>query len=140
MVQAKANGSIVLIEIVKIDHIWAKLKGAWYFSSLDIRTGYHHILIHPDVRPKTAFISPYGKFQWKLVSYGRLMHQAFFLNAMFKLFFEYLDEFFIFYVENIIVYRKTENEHLDHLRKVFKKCCYAGMKLNPLIVISSRYK
>ena len=55
-VQAKCKGSIALIETAKIDHIWAKLKGSRYFSSLNIRSGYHNISIHPDSRPKTAFI------------------------------------------------------------------------------------
>ena len=50
---------------------------------------------------------------------------------MFKLFFEYLDDFLIFYVNDISVYSKTENEHLAHLRKVFEKFHYAGMKLKP---------
>ena len=50
---------------------------------------------------------------------------------MFKLFFEYLYDFHIFYVDDIIVNSKTENEHLAHLRKVFEKFCYAGMKLKP---------
>ena len=45
--------------------------------------------------------------------------------------FEYLDDFLIFYVDDIIVYSKTENEHLVHLRKVFEKFHYAGMKLKP---------
>ena len=84
--QAKSKGSIVLIETAKIDHIWAKLKGARYFSSLDIRSGYHHISIHPDVRPKTAFIFPYGKFQWKRASYGISHAPSVFLSTMFKLF------------------------------------------------------
>ena len=89
MVQAKAKGTIILIEMAKIDHIWAKLKGAQYFSSLDIRAGYHHISIHPDLRPKTAFICPYGKFQWKHVSYSVAYALSIFLNAMFKLFFTF---------------------------------------------------
>ena len=63
IVQAKARGTIALIETAKIGHIWEKLKGARYFSSLDIRAGYDHISIHIDSRPKTAFICPYGKFQ-----------------------------------------------------------------------------
>ena len=50
-VYAKYKGSIVLIEIAKIDHIWAKLKGAWYFSSLDTRSGYHYSSIHPASKP-----------------------------------------------------------------------------------------
>ena len=65
MVQVKAKGTFALIEMAKIDHIWAKFKSAQYFSSLEIRAGYHHISIHLDSRPKTAFICPYGKFQWK---------------------------------------------------------------------------
>ena len=40
------------METAKIDHIWVKPKGAWYFSSLNIRSGYHHISIHPESRPK----------------------------------------------------------------------------------------
>ena len=63
MAQAKAKGTITLIETAKIDHIWAKVKGAWYFLSLDIRAGYHHISIHPDSRPKPAFTCLYGKLQ-----------------------------------------------------------------------------
>ena len=131
MVHAKAKGTIALIKTANIDHIWAKLKGAWYFSSLDIRARYHHISIHSDSRPKRAFICWYSKFQWKHISYGIAHAVSIFLNAMFKLFFEYLDDFLIFYVDDIIVYSKTENEHLVHLRKVFDKFCYAGMKLKP---------
>ena len=55
-VQAKAKGTIALVETAKIDHIWAKLKIARYFQSLDIRAGYHHISIHSDSRPNTAFL------------------------------------------------------------------------------------
>ena len=121
MVQMKAKGTTALIKMAKIDHIWAKLKGAQYFSSLDIGAGYHHISIHPDSRPKTAFICPCRKFQWKCVSYGIAHALSIFLNAVFKLFFEYLDNFLIFYVDDITVYSKMESEHLVHLRKIFKK-------------------
>ena len=68
--QAKSKGSLVLMEVAKIDHIWSKLKGAKYFFLLDIYLGYHHILIHPDSRPKTTFTCPYGNFQWKRVAFG----------------------------------------------------------------------
>ena len=50
---------------------------------------------------------------------------------MFKLFFEYLDDFLIFYVDDIIMYSKRENEHLVPLRKVLEKFHYAAMKLKP---------
>ena len=128
-VQAKAKGAIMLIKTAKVSHTWAKLKGAQYFSSLDIRARYHDISVHPDLRSKTAFICPYGKFQWRHVSYSVAHPPSIFLNAMFKLFFEYLDDFLIFYMDDIIVYSKTEHEHLVHLGKVFKKFHYAGKNL-----------
>ena len=81
-VQAESKGSIVLIETAKIDHTWAKLKGAKYFSSLDIRSGYHHISIHPGSRPKIAFICPYGKFQWKELVMEMHMHQVFLIHSV----------------------------------------------------------
>ena len=64
MIQAKSKGSLALIKKAKINHTWSRLKGAKYFTILDIRSGYHHISIYPDLRPKTAFTCPYGKFQW----------------------------------------------------------------------------
>ena len=68
--QVKSKGSLALMETAKIDHIWLKLKGTKYFSILDIHSGYHHISIHPDSRPKTEFMCPYGKLQWKRVAFG----------------------------------------------------------------------
>ena len=109
------------IETAKIDQIWAKLKGARYFSSLDVRSGYHHIFIHPESRPKTTFICPYGKFQWKRVSYGIVHAPHVFLSAMFKLFFDYFDDFMIFNIDDVTVYSRTKQDHLTHLWKKFKK-------------------
>ena len=83
--QAKSKSNIALIETDKIDHIWARLKGAKYFFSLDIKSWYHHISIHPESWPKTAFICPYGKFQWKRASY-QIAHTPSVFLSMFKLF------------------------------------------------------
>ena len=110
-----------LLEAGRIDHILAKLKGAWYFSSLDTRSGYHHISIHPESRPKTTFICLCGKFQWKRVSYGIAHAPNVFLSIVFKLFCDYLDDFMIFCIDDVIVYSKTEQHHLIHLQKIFEK-------------------
>ena len=111
----------MFIETAKIDHIWAKLKGARYFSSLKIKSGYHHISIHPESRPKTAFICPYGKSSGKELAMELHMIPSIFLSAMFKLFFNYLDNFMIFYIDDVIIYSKTEQDHLTHLQKIFEK-------------------
>ena len=68
--QTKSKGSLALIETTKIGHIWLKLRGTKYFSILDVCSGFHHISIHPDSRPRIAFTCSYGKFQWKRVAFG----------------------------------------------------------------------
>ena len=110
---------------------FGKAKRCMILFILRHKDWYHHISIHPDLRPKTAFICPCGKFQWKCVSYCIAHTLTIVLYAIFKLFFEYLDSFLIFYVHDIIVYIKKENELLAHLRNVFEKFHYAWMKLKP---------
>ena len=69
----------------------SKLKGAKYFSILDICSGYHHILIHLDLRPKATFTCPYTTLQWKRVAFGAQTSQSVCQNLIFILFFKYLD-------------------------------------------------
>ena len=63
--QAELNSSLPLIETSKIYHIWSKLKGVKYFTILDIRSGYHHIFIHLESRPKTALLVCMENFNGK---------------------------------------------------------------------------
>ena len=87
--QAKLKSNLPLIETAKIDHIWSQLKGAKYFTTLLIRSGYHHISMHQDSRTKTTLTCPYGQFQGKRVAFGVQMATSVLLNLMFKLFFKY---------------------------------------------------
>ena len=100
--QVKSKGSLALIKMAKIDHIWSGLKGAKYFTILDIGSGYH-ILIHPDLRPNTAFTCPYGKFQKKWVAFRVKLAPSVYLNLMFKLFFKYLDNFLVFWKDDLLI-------------------------------------
>ena len=100
-----------------------------YFSSLDIRSGYHHISIHSESRPKTTFICPYSKFHWKRGTYGFFHAPTVFLSTMFILFLN--TGMTLFYIDDVIVYSKTEQEHITHLQKIFEKFCFAGLKLKP---------
>ena len=124
-IQVKAKGTITLIEMAKNDHIWAKLDGAWYFSSLDIRAGCHHISIHPDSRPKTAFICT-----WKIP-----------MEACHLWYYSYTQHIPECYVPAILWIswwfsyfscREQDGQWtFGTLEKVFKKFRYAGMKLKP---------
>ena len=120
--QEKSKGSLALIETAKIDHIWSKLRGAKYFSILDIHLGFHHISIHPDSSPKTAFICPYGKCQWKRVAFGMQTTPSIFLNLMIKFFSSNWMNFLVFWMDNLLIYSETEEEHLNSIKLKILKC------------------
>ena len=65
------------------------------------------------------------------VSYGIAHAPSVFLSTVGKLFFNYLDDFMISYVDDVIIYTKTEQDHITHLWKIFEKFCYASLKLKP---------
>ena len=122
--QARSKSSLALNETAKIHYIWSKLKGAKYFSILDIHSGSHHISIHPDLRPKTTFTCPYGTFQWKRVNFWSA-NSTKCLSLMFKLFFKYIGEFLVFWMDNLLInsfkkmskyeFFKNKIEYLGHL-------------------------
>ena len=127
--QAKSKGALALVHMPNIDQIWAKLKNAKYFSTLDIRSGFHHTPIKKGDRYKTAFVvDSYGKIQWCRMPFGLEQAPARFNSLMLKIFFPYMDKFVIFYVDDLLILSITE-EHLEHLRLVFEKFCQSGLKL-----------
>ena len=104
-----------------------------YFVIFGIRSGYHHISIHPDLKPKATFTCPYGKFQEKQVACSACSVQTMssvFLNLMFKLFFKYLDSFLVIWMDDLLIYSQTEKRHLQHKQFVFKKFQGVGIKLD----------
>ena len=107
-----------------IDQIWAKLKNEKYFSTLDIRSGFRHMPIKKEDRYETAFVvDSYGKFQWCRTPFGLEQAPARLNSLMLKIFFPYMDKFVIFYVDDLLIFSVTEEEHLEHLRLVFENFC-----------------
>ena len=128
--QAKSKGALALVHTPNIDQIWAKLKNAKYFSTLDIRSGFHQMPIKKEDRYKMTFVvDSYGRFQWCRMPFGLEQAPARFNSLMLKIFFLYMDKFVIFYVDDLLIFSMTEEEHLEHLRLVFEKFCQSGLKL-----------
>ncbi|WVZ76144.1 hypothetical protein U9M48_024142 [Paspalum notatum var. saurae] len=99
----------------------ANLKGACVFSKIDLRSGYHQLRIRPSNIPKTAFISHYGLYEYTVMSFGLTNAPAFFMYMMNSVFMEYLDKFVVIFIDDILIYSKTEEEHEEHLRLVLQK-------------------
>ena len=122
------KGCISLIPLPKIDVLYAKLKGYKVFSSLDLRSGYYHIGLSDSAKPKSAFVlSSLGKYQFNRVPFGLAQAPAYFqklINDILK-----GCNFAMGYLDNIIIYSRTEKEHLEHLEEIFDRLRAAGLKL-----------
>ena len=105
-----------LLPMPKVKDIFSKLNGAQYFSTLDLWAGYHHKPLNDNSIPKTAFASPFRKYQYLKIPF-RLAH-AYFKKPMNKVLKD--RPFTITYLIDIIFYSKTTEEHLNHLQQVFK--------------------
>ncbi|WVZ71519.1 hypothetical protein U9M48_020095 [Paspalum notatum var. saurae] len=105
----------------RIEDLFDQLKGACVFSKIDLRSGYHQLRIRPSDIPKTAFISCYGLYEYTVMSFGLTNAPAFFMYMMNCVFMEYLDKFVVIFIDDILIYSKTEEEHKEHLRLVLQK-------------------
>ena len=103
----------------KVEDIFSKLNGATYFKALDLRAGYHHITLDNPSIPKTAFNSPFRKYEYIKVPFGLAQAPAYFQELMTGILKDF--SFMIAYLDNIIIFSKTPQEHLSHIRKVFEK-------------------
>ena len=103
----------------KVEDIFSQLNGAKYFSTLDLRARYHHIGLTTDSIPKTAFTSPFGKYEYVKVPFGLAQVPAYFQELMTGVLKDL--PFAMAYLDDIIIYSSTQEEHLEHIRTVFEK-------------------
>ena len=123
----KTKGQISIHPLPKIDEMYAKLKGAKVFSMIDLRSGYHHIALGKSSRAKTAFVMPFGKYEFLMVPFGLAQAPAYFqllMNNVLKGL-----KFTMTYLDNIIIFSQDESQHLEHLEIVFSHLLEAGLKM-----------
>jgi hypothetical protein len=105
----------------KIDELFDQLKGAKYFSKIDLRSGYYQLKIRASDIPKTAFVTRYGQFVFTVMSFGLTNAPAYFMNLMNKVFMDELDNFVVVFIDDILIYSKSVQEHEQHLQVVLGK-------------------
>jgi hypothetical protein len=105
----------------RIEDMFDQMKGASVFSKIDLRSGYNQLKIRESNIPKTAFRTQYRLYEYTVVSFGLTNAPAYFMYLMNKVFMEYLDRFIVVFVDDILVFSKTMEEHKEHLRLVLEK-------------------
>ena len=114
----------------KVEDILSQLNGVKCFSTLNLQAGYHHIPLDETSIPKTAFTSPFGKYEYMKVPFGPAQAPAYFRELNTRILNDF--NFAIAYLDDIIIFSQTAEEHLDHIKQVFEKLrsAHLSMKLS----------
>jgi hypothetical protein len=99
----------------RIDILFDQLAGAQVFSKTDLRSGYHQIKIRVEDVPKTTFTMRYGLYEYLVMSFGLTNAPAHFMFLMNSVFMPELDQFVMVFIDDILVYSKSMEEHEEHL-------------------------
>ena len=127
---SKAKGILTLVPLPKIDEIYAQLKGSKVYSAIDMRSGYFHLGLSNDAKPKTAFVpgGPHGaKYEFNRCPFGLSQAPAYFQ----RLIHEVLKgiTFAFGYLDDILIFSPDNKTHLEHLEVVFQRLREADLKL-----------
>jgi hypothetical protein len=107
--------------IPQIDEIFDRLQGAQYFTSLDLRCGYYQIRMKDDDIPKTCIKTRYGSFEFLVMLFGLTNDPSIFQAVMNDVFREYLDEFVMVYIGNILIFSRTAEDHFKHAKLILAR-------------------
>jgi hypothetical protein len=104
----------------RIDILFDELVSAKVFSKVNLRSCYHQIKIHLDDVPETAFSTRYGLYEYLVMSFGLTNAPAHFMYLMNSVFMLELDKFVVVFIDDILIYSKSEEEHTRHLRVILQ--------------------
>lgn len=94
--------------------------GVCVFSKIDLILGYHRIRVKDKEIPKIKFVNQYNHYKYLVMSFGVSNAPCVFMEYMNRIFHPYLDQFVVVFIDNILVYSKSDEDHVRHLRTIFQ--------------------
>jgi hypothetical protein len=113
----------------RIDDLLDQLQGARMFSKVDLCSSYHQVRVKEEDIPKTAFRTRYGHYEFLVMSFELTNVPAVFTDTMNRVFHDYLDQFIVVFIDDILIYSRTSKEHLlKALERFRREKLYAKLK------------
>jgi hypothetical protein len=105
----------------RIDDLLDQQQGARVFSKVNLRSGYHQVRVKEEDIPKTTFRTRYGHYEFLVMSFGLTNVPAVFMDTMNRVFKDYLEQFTVVFIDDILIYSRTSKEHKEHMRKALER-------------------
>ncbi|GJV41411.1 putative reverse transcriptase domain-containing protein [Tanacetum coccineum] len=106
--------------VSRIDDLFDQLQGACYFSKIDLRSVYHQLRVHESDIPETAFQTRYEHFKFTVMPFGLTNAPTVFMDLMNRFCKPYLDKFVVVFIDDILIYLKSKEEHEVHLKIILE--------------------
>lgn len=110
-----------------IDELFDSLSGATIFSTLDLHLGYHQVAIAKEDQEKTAFVTRFGQYAWKVMPFGLCNAPATFQRLMNDIFMDTFDKYLNIYLDDLIIYSRDRESHEKHVREVLTRLRKNGL-------------
>ena len=99
--------------------MYANLGGSKICTTLDLRIGYYHFALDNESKAKTAFVTPFGKYEFNAVPFGLAQAPAYF-QQLISIILQDCSDFAMAYLDDIIIFRQNEEKHLKHIEIIYK--------------------
>ncbi|GJV66563.1 putative reverse transcriptase domain-containing protein [Tanacetum coccineum] len=106
--------------LLRIDDLFDQLQGSRVYSKIDLRSGYHQLIVREEDIPKIAFRTRYGHYEFQVILFGLTNASALFMDLMNRVCKPYLDRFVIVFIDDSLIYSKSRKEHKGNLRLILK--------------------
>ncbi|GBG86011.1 hypothetical protein CBR_g40824 [Chara braunii] len=114
----------------RIDDLLDRVQGCKHYSKIDLKSGYHQIAIRPEDQHKTAFQTTYGLYQFVVMPFGLCNSPGTFQHTMNRIFHDHLDKFVVVYLDDILIFSKSVEEHAQHVETVLSLLRQHKYKVN----------